>query len=176
MQHPNVTVYPLAKIVSPENVAFGEHVIIDDFVFIVAGPLVYLGDYTHIASFTSITGRERFTLGAYSTLSSGVRICTSTEELKAPSLLGSAVPSPYRTVVSEPVSIGTHCMVGANSVVLPGAAIPDGVVIGALSLVRAKDKLKPWGIYAGSPLRFIRKRDREAILDLQRWFELEEEG
>jgi galactoside O-acetyltransferase len=159
-------VYPMAKLVYPENIVFGRNVIIDDFVFIVSKQATYLGDYTHIASFTSITGGGAFMLGACSTLSSGVRILTGTEELAEPSLLGAAIPAPYRTPIRSFVKIGKHCMIGANAVVLPGVNIPDGVVIGAASLVLEDAKLDPWGIYAGSPVKFIRKRPRDAILAL----------
>jgi acetyltransferase-like isoleucine patch superfamily enzyme len=46
--------------------------------------------------------------------------------------------------------------IGANAVILDGAFIPTGCVIGAGSLVR--DKLEPYSVYAGNPLRLIRPR------------------
>lgn len=60
-------------------------------------------------------------------------------------------------VVRE-VIIGSDVLLGAGTVVLPGARLPDGVIIGALSRVGSRDKLRPYGIFAGSPLRHIRDR------------------
>lgn len=46
--------------------------------------------------------------------------------------------------------------IGANTVILDGAFIPKGCVIGAGSLV--KNKLEPYSVYAGNPLRLIKPR------------------
>ena len=48
--------------------------------------------------------------------------------------------------------------IGANSVILDGAFIPEGVVIGAGAVVKANDKLEPYGIYAGHELKLIKFR------------------
>jgi acetyltransferase-like isoleucine patch superfamily enzyme len=56
------------------------------------------------------------------------------------------------------ILIGEDVLIGANSLILMGSHIPDGVVIGALSLVRDSDKVHPYGIFAGSPLKHIRDR------------------
>jgi len=58
----------------------------------------------------------------------------------------------------EPISIGNDVLLGAQTVVLMGAIIPEGVVVGSQSMVRKSDKLHPYGIFAGSPLRHIRDR------------------
>ena len=162
----SIKIYPLAKLVNPENVILGHHVIIDDFVFIVAKKQIRIGNYVHIASFSSITGGEEFSIGDYSTLSSGARIFTGTEYVYGESLLGASIPALYRKVVRLPVEIGKHCMVGANSVILPGVVLPDGVVIGAMSLVLQDTLLKPWSIYAGCPVRRLRMRPKAMILAL----------
>jgi acetyltransferase-like isoleucine patch superfamily enzyme len=49
--------------------------------------------------------------------------------------------------------------IGVNSVILDGAIIRKGCVIGALSLVRGE--LEPYGIYAGNPLVKIGERRAE---------------
>jgi len=163
----NVTIYELAKLVYPENVTLGHHVIIDDFVFIVAKLPSEIGSYVHIASFTSITGGGSFNIGDYSTLSSGVRIFTGTENVNGDSLLGAAIPAPYRKAIRSHVQIGKHCMVGANTVVLPGVVIPDGTVVGAMSLVLQDTTLESWSIYAGCPVRKLRGRSSMMILALE---------
>jgi acetyltransferase-like isoleucine patch superfamily enzyme len=44
---------------------------------------------------------------------------------------------------------------------LPGTIVPEGVAIGALSLVRGT--LEPWSIYAGVPARRVRARSRDLL-------------
>lgn len=161
----DVTIYAGAKLIYPENIFIGSNVTIDDFVFIVAKKFAKLGSYVHIAAFTSIMGGGYFVMGDYSTLSMGVRIVTGTEDLSG--MVGATIPEPYRKARRSYVVIGKHCMVGANSVILPGVEIPDGTVIGAMSLVLEDAKLKPWSIYAGSPVRWLRYRQRETIQKLQ---------
>lgn len=58
----------------------------------------------------------------------------------------------------NPISIGNDVLLGAQTIVLMGACIPQGAVIGSQSLVRKGDKLHPYGIFAGSPLKHIRDR------------------
>lgn len=55
------------------------------------------------------------------------------------------------------IYIGNDVWIGANTVVLDGAIIPDGCVIGAASLV--SQKLQPYNIYAGNPLKQIGTRN-----------------
>ncbi|MBI2791880.1 MAG: acyltransferase [Gammaproteobacteria bacterium] len=54
------------------------------------------------------------------------------------------------------ITIEDDVWIGANTVILDGAFIPTGCVIGAGSLV--KDKLEPYSVYAGNPLRLIKPR------------------
>ncbi len=58
----------------------------------------------------------------------------------------------------EPIHIGRDVLLGAYTVVLQGAAIPDGAIIGAKSLVKKSDHLHKDGIFAGSPLKHLRDR------------------
>jgi hypothetical protein len=57
---------------------------------------------------------------------------------------------------SSPISIGEYCFVGAASVLLPGAALPDYSVLGANSLLN-KHYSEPYFLYAGSPARPVKQ-------------------
>lgn len=74
-----------------------------------------------------------------------------------------------------PVEIGNDVWIGACSVLIGGVKIGDGAVVGAGSVVN-KD-LEPYGIYAGSPAKLIKKRfDDETINKLLelKWWEKDE--
>ena len=51
------------------------------------------------------------------------------------------------------IMIGDDVWIGANSVILEGARVGNGVVITAGSVI--KGDLKEYGIYAGNPLKCI---------------------
>jgi acetyltransferase-like isoleucine patch superfamily enzyme len=61
------------------------------------------------------------------------------------------------------VSFANCTAVGSNSVVMPRNDIPEGTVIGALSFVPAAFPFEPWSVYAGSPIRLVGRRNREAV-------------
>ena len=161
----DVTIWPQAKIISPEVISIGDSVIIDDFVFIMGGNKTALGSFIHIASFTSLTGAGELVMEDFTTLSSGIRLFTGTDDFLGGSLTNSAVPSPYRKPIRSFVRIKKHAIIGANSVILPGVVIGEGVAVGANSLI--KYDCQPWTIYVGSPARAIRPRPKERILELE---------
>ena len=46
---------------------------------------------------------------------------------------------------------------------MPNNNIPEGVAIGALSYVPQNFKFNNWSVYAGTPIRFIKKREKKKI-------------
>lgn len=158
----NVTIYPMAKIIGAENLEIGSNVIIDDFVLIQANRPCYIGNYVHIASFTSITGGGSFCLEDFSTLSSGVRFFSGTDDFLGTGMANSTIPDEYRNATRSTTILRAHGLVGANTTVLAGVTIGTGAAIGAGSLVRKS--LPPWKVYAGNPLRTLKERPRDSIL------------
>lgn len=161
----DVIIWPLAKIISPEVISIGDSVIIDDFVFLMGGKNTSIGSFVHIASFTSITGGGEFIMDNFTTLSSGIRVFTGTDDFLGGAMTNSTIPYPYRIPSRTFVHIKKHSIVGANSVILPGVTVGEGSAIGANSLV-TKD-CEPWMIYFGTPAKPIKLRPRERILELE---------
>ena len=56
------------------------------------------------------------------------------------------------------ITIGNDCWIGKGVIVLAGSIIPDGVVIGANSVVSPNLEFEEFCIYAGNPIRKIRAR------------------
>jgi galactoside O-acetyltransferase len=158
----NVNIYSGAKIFGREYISIGDNVIIDDFVFIYATAPMFIGSYIHIASFTSITGGGVVVLEDFSTLSSGIRVFSGSDDFLGGGLTNSTIPEKYRKVIRSYVHIGRHAIIGANTVVLPGVTIAEGVAVGSGSVVNKS--LDSWGIYVGSPARKIKDRPSEIIL------------
>lgn len=83
-------------------------------------------------------------------------------------LVPPGVESPKKHLITGDVSLGDYTAVGSNSVVMPKNTIPEGTVIGALSFVPAEFAFQPWAVYAGNPIRFIKPRNRAAVLEQAR--------
>ena len=145
----DVTIWPLAKIVSPEAISIGNSVIIDDFVYLSGGSKTTIGSFVQIASFTSIVGGGEFAMEDFAGLSGGIRVYAGNEDYSGSCLTNPAVPAPYRVPIRSFVHIKKHVIVGANTVILPGVIIGEGAVVGANSLV--KTHCDPWMVYVGSP-------------------------
>jgi acetyltransferase-like isoleucine patch superfamily enzyme len=157
---PGVKTFEHTKIIGLDKIAFGSPVIIDDFTLIYAKAKIRLGNYVHIACFASITGGAELVVEDFAAISQGARILTATDDFKDWGFGNSTVDEKYRNTKRAPVAIGRFCIVGANSVVLPGVKIGEGATVGAGSVV-TKD-LEPWGVYLGN--KQIKKRDRTSVV------------
>ncbi len=157
---PGVTTFEYTKIIGLENIEFGRDVLIDDFVLLYAKKKMRIGNHVHIACFTSITGGEELEMGDFSTVSQGCRVLTATDDFKGWGFGNSTVPERWRNTTRLPIHIGRFCIVGANSVVLPGVTIGEGTTVGAGSVV-TRD-LDPWGVYIGN--RRIAERNKKGVL------------
>lgn len=161
----DVTIYELVRVVAPGNVTIGDHVIVDDFVFLDGGQRLDIGSYTHIAAYTSIMGGSTCVIGDFVGLSAGTRVVTGTDRFDGSGLTNPTIPDEFRSVHRGVVTIGNHVLTGANTVVLPDVTIGEGAVVGAGSVV-TKD-LPPWTVCVGSPARPIKDRPSERILELE---------
>nr|MDQ3081389.1 acyltransferase [Gemmatimonadota bacterium] len=100
-------------------------------------------------------------------ISPRVSIYSSSDDYSGAAMTNPTVPRQFTGVTDASVFVGRHVIVGSGSVILPGVTLEDGVAIGALSLVQAD--CGAFGIYAGSPAKFIRERKRD-LLKLEREF------
>ncbi len=157
---PNVKTFEYTKIIGIENIDFGKYVIIDDYVLIYAKEKIKLGNYVHIASFTSISGGGEFVMEDFTAISSGCRIVTATDDFKDGGFGNSTVALEFRNIKTAKIHIEKFAIIGGNSVILPGVTIGEGASVGACSVV-TKD-LEPWGIYVGN--RRIGWRNKDEVL------------
>ncbi|MEM8531578.1 MAG: acyltransferase [Chloroflexota bacterium] len=163
-----VQTFEYTKIVGLEHIEFGTNIIIDDFVFIYATNTIQLGSYIHIASFTSISGGGTLVMEDFSTLSSGVRVFTGSDDFKYHGFGNSTIGETFRNVRRGHIHIGKFVIVGANSVILPDVQIGEGVSVGAGSVV-TRD-LAPWGIYINN--KRVGDRDKSGVLENYQKFQL----
>ena len=165
---PGVKTFECTKIIGLDKISFGHDIIIDDFVLIYATAPMTIGNYVHIACFTSITGGAEFAMEDFSGISQGCRILTGSEDFLDWGFGNPTIPEEFRNVSRKPVYIEKFAVVGANSVICPGVRIGEGATVAANSVV-TRD-LEPWSVYAGN--RKISKRNKDAVLEnYQRFLE-----
>jgi len=161
----DVRISELARFYGASRIKIGSHVRIDDFCILSAGTGgVEIGDYVHIAAYSSLIGQGRIALADFSGLSSRVSIYSSNDDYSGNSLTNPTVPAEFKNVLQADVKLDKHVIVGSGSIILPGVTLHEGVAIGALSLV-TKD-CQPFCIYAGNPAKRIKERSR-ALLALE---------
>lgn len=146
-----------ARFYGASRIRLGEEVRIDDFAVLSAGPEgIDLEGHNHIAVGALLFGD--ITLRAWSTVSSRAAIYSTSDDFGVDTHTYPHVEE-GRTLVDQPVVIGTRVVIGTGSTVLPGVTIADGVSVGAMSLVKAP--IARAGVYAGIPARFIKARTPE---------------
>jgi galactoside O-acetyltransferase len=161
----NVLISRNALINNPANITIGNNVRIDTFCILSAGnePFI-LEDYIHISAGTMIYGQYGFHMKSFTNVSVGCKIFTQSDSFLGDCMIGPTVPIKYRGVYGLPLLLEKHSIIGAGSIILPGSIIQEGVAIGANSLV--KGECKAWSIYAGSPVKFIKERSKK-VLELE---------
>lgn len=124
-----VHIYPRAKIWAPWNLEVGDHVGIAD------GATLYNMDLIRI--------------GSYSVVSQGSHLCGGSHDYNSQNF----------QLYAKPIILGEHVWICAEAFISLGVIIPDGVVIGARSLV-TKSIPESWAVYAGQPVKRISQRTR----------------
>jgi len=158
----NFTLGEYVIIKKPNLVEVGDNVRISDFCRISSA--CNIGSDCEIAPGTYIAGGDGqyiFTMGDCSSLAAGVKVWLSSNDY-VNELVTHSVPEVKE--IQGNVSLGKYTGVGTNSVIMPNNDIPEGVSIGALSFVPSNYKFEPWTVYAGRPIRAIKKRNKENVL------------
>jgi acetyltransferase-like isoleucine patch superfamily enzyme len=162
----NVIIGKTVRIRYPESVEIGDNVIIDDFTYI--STTLKIHDNVHISAGCKIIGGKKafVEIKEFSTLAPNVVLSAGSDDY----IGGIATPMVSMAFKGNAV-IGTiilnkHCIVGAGSVVLPNVVFKEGACLGALSL--ANKQLEEYLLYAGIPAKFLRNRNKEEIIELEK--------
>lgn len=161
----NVIIGKTVRIRYPELVEIGDNVIIDDFTYISTG--LKIEHNVHISAGCKLIGGRHalITIGEFSTLAPNVVLAAGSDDYIS-GIASPLVPIEFKGQVEiGHIQLGRHCIVGANSTVLPNVIMQDGAAIGAQSL--AKNKLLGWTLYGGIPARALKARNRDDILRLE---------
>lgn len=146
--------FPKFKDIPKGNIIIGNHVAMGaGVVFEIAksGNLT-IDDHVTLGDFNRFSTTDSIQIGAWTAIAEMVSIRGSFHQIAK----GTEIVKQGTDAAS--IHIGSDVLIGAKSTVLGGAEIPDGVVIGAHSLVKKSDKLHRDGIFAGASLKHLRDR------------------
>lgn len=153
-----------ASIYNADQIEIDDYSRIDDFC-VISGK-IKIGRNVHITAHCLVAGGVKGILFSdFSAIAYGVKVFSQSDDYSGHYMTNPTVPSKFTKATKRKVSIGRHVIVGANTVILPGSIILDGVSIGACSLVQGR--LKAWSIYQGCPSVLIRERSKQ-LLDLEK--------
>ena len=158
----DVRVSKLAVIKNPSEVTIGNHVAIDQFVYISVKATIK--SYIHIAVGARIIGgiNSRLIMEDFSFISNNCVVICGSDDYLGSGIPNPTVPSKYRAdVVYGTVVFKKFAGLGANSVVMPNVTIEEGTVTGACTLVTKS--LESWGVYIGIPAKRMKDRPKEIM-------------
>jgi len=154
-------------IIGAKNVRLGSHVRIDDYVVIsAAAGSLRIGNYVHIAAGAYLGCAGGITLEDFSGISHGTKVYSASDDYSGAALTNPTVPKKYLNVDVAPVALGRHAIIGAGSIVLPGATLGEGTAVGSMSLIKRGFECAPWSVYLGSPARKVTDRSK-ALLEAE---------
>ena len=119
----HVLIHPTCVLVGCGRMRIGSHVRIDPFCVITMSAECVIGDRVHISAHASLLGAGGITIGDYACISHGTRVLSSSDDFSGPSICGPLVPPEWRHVVTAPIQVARHGVLGANSVILPGGGL-----------------------------------------------------
>ena len=164
----NVFIEKSCRILGFDNIEIGNDVRIDSFCnLIVHKGYLKISNNVHIGSFCHLVSTGGIEIHDFAGLSQGVKIYSASDDFSGKYMTNPTVQKQFTNVKIKKVIINKHSIIGANSVILPGVIIKDGVAVGALSLV--SKSLKSWTIYSGVPARKVSKRNQK-IINLEKKF------
>ena len=127
-----------------DRMTIGDNVRIDDFC-IMSGEIT-LGSNIHISAYVALYGSKGIIMEDFTGIFSGEYFIGPIHPIEKTKITGGTV------IIKKFTQIGAHC------IIMPSLTLEEGTVIGASSLVR--HSTEPWGIYYGTPARFVRQRNQ----------------
>ena len=159
-----------ASIYNPESIEIGDYSRIDDFCVLTGK--IRIGRNVHVTIYCNIEGgTEGIHLDDFSGLAYRCTVISQTDDYSGRSMTNPTVPEQYKKESKQAVYIGRHCIVGTNSLIMPGVNLAEGTSVGAMSMVTKSTE--PWSVYFGIPAKKLKNRKQD-LLELEKQFLAEE--
>jgi acetyltransferase-like isoleucine patch superfamily enzyme len=142
----------------PKNISIKDYTWIDTNVRLEAMlGRIEIGSRVHVAANVIIGARESVIVGDFAAIAAGAKIYANSEvPLPGLHMSGPMVPEEHKSFRSKRIELGKDSVVGTNAVLLPGANLGEGSIVGALSFL--SQTVPDWEIWAGAPAKKIAER------------------
>lgn len=125
------------------------------------GNLLEIGENTYIGMNTIMNGyADKITIGTNVSFGANVYLMVDSGP-NASNKLQRLYP-----VEHGPITIGNHCWIGSESLILPNVTLGDFCIVAANSFV--KKSFPPYSIIGGTPAKLIRQMTQEEIIILNK--------
>lgn len=155
----NVLISRKCSIYGASDISIGNNVRIDDFC-ILSGDIT-IGNNVHISAYVALYGAMGIVFEDNTGISARATIYSAMDDFSGNFLVGPMHPEGNRNVTGGMVKVCRFAHIGAHSMIYPTITIPEGCVVGAMSLVNSNPE--PWSIYAGIPARKLKPRSNNLI-------------
>lgn len=109
-------------------------------------PHLHMADRTVLAERVNCYNMAPISLGQGALVSQGAHLCAGSHDISTPEF----------QLIAKPIVIGAKSWIAAEAFVGPGVVVGEGAVLGARGV--AFTALEPWGVYAGNPAKWIKRR------------------
>ena len=159
----NVKISRKVSFYGTEFISIGDNSRIDDFCLLSASSNgeIIISKHVHISAGVYLYGGAGILIGDFVGISAGCKIFSENEDYSGENLTNPTIPAKFKNIDSKQICLEKHSLIGAGSILLPGATLLEGTVIGAMSLVASQ--VGPWGIYVGVPARRIKSRSKNLL-------------
>ena len=146
--------FPRFRIPPHNNFFIGDDVTIGyDITFeILKGGSLHIANFVKLTQNIIVSSGCEIKIGAYSLFGENTSIRDGDHNISFDT------PITFQDSTYMPILIGKDVWIGAGCLILKGSNIPDGVIIGANSVVINSSKMESYNIYAGSPIKNIGSR------------------
>lgn len=159
-----VRIDPQARVFGHGLIRLGHHVRIDAGAILSAQHPLVLGDFVHIAAGAKVFANAApCTIEDFVSLSPDAKVFTGVDDFIGAALTNPTVDAEFRALTAGEVVLGKHVLIGAGSVVFPGARIGFGASVGALSI--AKGVIERGAVVVGPNMRRIATRDVDRLAE-----------
>tara|TARA_B100000579_G_C22537985_1_gene713877 strand:- start:35 stop:544 length:510 start_codon:yes stop_codon:yes gene_type:complete len=148
----NIKISQNATIIGEKNIEIGNNVRIDDYTIISAKEgRLKIGSNVHIGGQCYLGCAGGININNNINISQGVKIYSKIDDYLN--------FTKFNKTIKGHVKVMSNVIIGSGSIILGKCTINQGTTIGALSFV--KKDLRSWSVYAGNPLKFIKKRNKK---------------
>tara|TARA_B100001094_G_C18186306_1_gene804009 strand:- start:1011 stop:1598 length:588 start_codon:yes stop_codon:yes gene_type:complete len=163
----NVLISKNINIVGASNITIGNNVRIDSHTDIISkSGYLKLGDYIHISSHNFLACYGGIEIGNFTVTAPAVKIFSLTGDYLGQNIPNTTVNIKISKPTHKKIIIEKYSIIGAGTIILPGAYLKEGTAIGANSVINKTTE--KWTIYAGSPSKKIKKRSNKFLKKLKK--------